>query len=490
MEKTTAEIIGRFSGLRALVIGDAIVDTYIEGAATGISREAPVPIVAVRTTSYRAGGAANTAVNVQALGADASLLSLVGDDDPGGRLLSALAESGISSEDVVIEPGRRTLNKTRVSADGQALLRFDEGGADLPSAENEAELVGRLGPLFAAADLVMVSDYGQGVLTAGLVAELGRLQASNPRVLVVDARDLPRYSGAGVTAVKPNYEEAIHLLGLPPATSASERLLQVGAAGDRLLDITGSQVAAVTLDSAGGLVFERGSEPYRTYTRNAPSSRAAGAGDTFAAALALALAAGASTPAASEIAAAAAAVVVGKERTAACSAAELLAFFSLADKYVTDLDGLVRELDARRWAGARLVFTNGCFDILHSGHITYLNRAKALGDILVVGLNSDESTARLKGPDRPINTLEDRAQVLSALSCVDHIIPFWEDTPAEIIRAIRPDLFVKGGDYTRETLPEAELVEELGGHVQILPYLEARSTSAIIERIRSSTPLS
>ena len=209
----------------------------------------------------------------------------------------------------------------------------------------------------------------------------------------------------------------------------------------------------------------------------------AGAGDTFASALALALAAGAPTSTAAELASAAAAVVVGKERTATCSAQELREFVSAEGKYVSDLGRLAARVEFYRRQGEKVVFTNGCFDILHRGHITYLNRAKALGDVLIVGVNSDDGIRRLKGPDRPINSLEDRVQVLAALSCIDHLVAFDEDTPCNLIRAIRPHVFVKGGDYTRERLPEAPLVEELGGVVHILPYLQDRSTTGLIERI-------
>ena len=232
-------------------------------------------------------------------------------------------------------------------------------------------------------------------------------------------------------------------------------------------------------------MFARGEPaPYRTYAKPQLHSRAAGAGDTFISALALGLAGGFQVENATELASAAASIVVGKEGTSACYAEELLTFFSTNEKFVTDIFQLAAGISAYRRDSKRIVFTNGCFDILHRGHTTYLNRAKACGDILIVGLNSDRSVRHLKGPTRPINTLEDRAQILAALSCVDHIVPFDGDTPHELIQAIKPDIFVKGGDYTRETLPEAALVERLGGKVQILPYLENHSTTSIIEKIR------
>jgi D-beta-D-heptose 7-phosphate kinase/D-beta-D-heptose 1-phosphate adenosyltransferase len=223
--------------------------------------------------------------------------------------------------------------------------------------------------------------------------------------------------------------------------------------------------------------------PYRTYARPAKNLRAAGAGDTFVGALAAALAAGAATTVAAEIASAAAAVVVAKDGTATCSAAELREQMASDVKVVGDLGRFARRVALYRAQGKRVVFTNGCFDILHRGHITYLNRAKALGDLLVVGVNSDDSVRRLKGASRPINTLDDRVRVIEALSCVDHVIAFEEDTPIELVRALRPDIYAKGGDYTRESLPETPIVESLGGVVHILPFLEERSTTGVIEKI-------
>jgi D-beta-D-heptose 7-phosphate kinase/D-beta-D-heptose 1-phosphate adenosyltransferase len=274
------------------------------------------------------------------------------------------------------------------------------------------------------------------------------------------------------------------MLGLDEDLAGDHRAGVIAAHGQEILALTGAQVEAVTLDTEGALVFERDGIPYRTYARPAPHSQAAGAGDTFVSALALSLAAGAFTQTAAELASAAASIVVSKDDTAACFIDELRAHFFTDEKFINDAFGLAARFSVYRQNGKRIVFTNGCFDILHRGHITYLNKAKALGDILVVGINADDSVRRLKGPSRPINPLEDRVQVLSALSCIDHVIAFNADTPRDLIRLVQPDVFVKGGDYTRETLPEAGLVEQLGGEVVIMPYLEDRSTTSIIERIR------
>jgi D-beta-D-heptose 7-phosphate kinase / D-beta-D-heptose 1-phosphate adenosyltransferase len=479
-------LIDRFAGLNVLVIGEAMLDSYLEGTATRLAHEAPVPVVALDHRIDVPGGAANAAAGVAALGGSVTLLSVIGDDDEGRWLLCCLEERRVITDHMIVDHRRRTLAKQRVVAGGQILLRFDQGSTSPVDPATEEVLLDRLTALVPHCDAVIVSDYAYGILTPRLIETLGRLQAQAPRLLVVDARDLPAYRAAGVTVVKPNYQEAARLLGLPEVAGPRQRAAQIGLDAGRLLDLTGAQLAAVTMDEDGALFLERGAPVYRTFARPGSRSRSAGAGDTFVGALTLALAAGANTPTAAELASAAAAVVIEKERTATCTAAELGEYLWSGAKLIPDLARLSARIAYHRDQRRRIVFTNGCFDILHRGHITYLNRAKALGDVLVVGLNTDASVRRLKGPERPINPLEDRVQVLAALSCVDYIVPFGEDTPERLIRAVRPDLFVKGGDYTRETLPEADLVEALGGCVQILPYLEDRSTSEIVARIRAA----
>jgi D-beta-D-heptose 7-phosphate kinase/D-beta-D-heptose 1-phosphate adenosyltransferase len=478
-------LLDTFAALRVLVIGDAMQDAYLHGASSRLCREAPVPIVAVDARHEVPGGAANVAVNVRALGAHVAMLSVVGDDEAGAALRASLAVRGIDVASVLVDPRRATLAKHRVFAGTQMVVRFDVGTTERVDRAREAELVERLGALCGAHDAVIVSDYGYGVLTPRLVAALAEWQARAPRVIVVDSKTLPAYRDVGVTAVKPNYDETVRLLGGRPVVRAGARADGLARYGRRLLELTGAQIAAVTLDTDGAIFFERGRAPYRTYARPADHSRATGAGDTFAGALALALAAGGDVAATAEIASAAAAIVVAKEGTASCSLGELCGYVAGEQKVASDLVALLTRLDGVRHAGKRVVLTNGCFDILHSGHIGYLNAAKALGDVLVVGVNTDASVRRLKGPGRPINTFEERAAVLAGLSAVDHIVAFDEDTAEALCRAVRPHVFAKGGDYTRERLPEAAVVEAHGGQVHILPFLRDRSTSSIIDRVRA-----
>jgi D-beta-D-heptose 7-phosphate kinase/D-beta-D-heptose 1-phosphate adenosyltransferase len=484
MNSNLLPFLEAFPCMRVLVIGEAILDSYLTGSTDRLCREAPVPVVSLNGKQHAPGGASNTAVNVSSLGAETIFLSVVGDDHEGELLHQALEEQGVSTTNLLVQPGRNTLAKNRVVAGSQMVVRFDQGSVKPVSPEIESAMIERLIDLFPTCDAVIISDYNYGILTPRVIQAIAELQANDPRVIVGDSKNLPALKQVGVTAVKPNYQEAVQLIGLSQLENLAERARQIAKHGDQILDLTGAQIAAVTLDTDGALIFERGAQPYRTYAKPAPHSRAAGAGDTFVSALALALGAGAYTAGAAELASAASSIVVSKKGTANCSVTELRNHFGGYEKQATDVFALTARVSSYHQAGKRIVFTNGCFDILHRGHITYLNQAKALGDVLVLGINSDNSVRRLKGPARPINPLEDRMQVLSALSCIDLIVPFDGDTPSDLIKVIKPDVFVKGGDYTRESLPEAQLVESLGGEVVLLPYLDDRSTSSIIERIR------
>jgi D-beta-D-heptose 7-phosphate kinase/D-beta-D-heptose 1-phosphate adenosyltransferase len=484
MNQVLANHLDAFLGLRVLVVGDAILDSYLEGGSSRLCPEAPVPVVAVASRRDAAGGAANTAVNLRAVGATVSFLSVLGDDAEASLLGRRLAEQGVESDHLLIQPGRRTLSKHRVCAGGQILVRFDQGDTNAIDSDREKRLIERLEEVFTCCDAVVLSDYGYGVLTPAVIAVLADLQRRSPRVVVADSKQWAAFRQVALTAVKPNFAEALQLLGLSNEGVSGSRAEWILRQEKRIWQATAARIAAVTLDREGAVIFERGRSPYRTYARSCSRGCTSGAGDTFLAAFALALAAGAEAPAAAEIASAAAAVVVGTEGTSVCSAAELRDSLIAEGIPIGGRARLVAELAEHRRHGRRIVFTNGCFDILHRGHVSYLRRAREQGDVLVVGVNSDASIRRLKGPTRPINTLEDRLAVLAALRCVDHLVPFDEDTPHELIRLVRPDVFVKGGDYTRDRLPEASLVEELGGVVRILPLVEDRSTTSLIDRIR------
>lgn len=485
-----AAAVTRWQGLRVLVLGDALLDDWQYGEPDRLCREAPVPVVSVGRTEYAPGGAANTAVNLAALGAHPVLVAPVGDDPEGAFLRRRLAEAGVETYPVVVSRWR-TPAKRRVVAGDQLVVRLDEG----PTRELPARARRTLRALAEAAMVpppaaVVLCDYGYGALDADLLGWL-RERRGDLGMLAVDAHHLGRWAQLRPTVVTPSFAEAVDLLDPAAATPVAARD-RAGVAESRAADLlkrTGADTVAVTLDADGALVLSRGHEPVRTTARPAAASHAVGAGDAYLAALTLAMAGGTGLPDAARLAQAAATSAINGPGTCVCGRWDLLTALPAAAhgpaRHVLDPEELIARLHADRARGARVVFTNGCFDVLHAGHVGFLEQARALGDVLVVAVNSDASVRRLKGDDRPVNGQDDRTVVLAALSCVDYVTVFDEGTPARLIEQVRPDVYVKGGDYRPELLAEAPLVRRLGGTVRILDYLPDRSTSAVIERIRA-----
>jgi D-beta-D-heptose 7-phosphate kinase / D-beta-D-heptose 1-phosphate adenosyltransferase len=488
--KRLLDLIADFPHLRVLVIGDAILDSYLQGVSSRLCREAPVPIVDVQKATHVPGGASNTAANIATLGGETYFLTVIGDDSPAFELCLELGRVGVHLAGVIRSEHRQTLVKQRLMADDQLLVRFDRGSTGDISPVDEDRLIEHLNRHYPHCDAVVISDYAYGIITPRVVLTLQRLQTLYPRILVADSKRLQIYAGLGVTAVKPNYDEAITLLGLPRLTG-TERVEQMARHGQGVLNATGAEMAAITLDQDGALIFlaaggETGGEPTRTLADPAPMTHATGAGDTYVATLALALAAGADPHGAASLATTATGVIVAEPGTTRCHPVILRRALMAGNKRIMDPTELVSIVAQHRGLGQRIVFTNGCFDILHSGHVTCLERAKALGDVLIVGVNTDESIGQLKGPSRPVNSLADRLTVLVALGCVDYVVPFADLAPRELIRLIRPDVYAKGGDYTRHSLPETPLIEEQGGEVVILPYIGDHSTTNLILQIRDT----
>lgn len=477
MTAITAETIERLSAHRpeVVVVGDAIMDVWLSGHCARVSREAPAPVVDVGDRASSPGGAANTAVNLAAMGARVRFVSVLGDDGAGHELRDALTRQGVDTRHVVLAPGRRTVRKHRVVADDQVLVRFDEGDTDPAPAQS---VVAALRAATEDADALLVCDYDNGLLGDEVRAAIGSIDVP---LLAVDAHDPSRWRDTRPGLVAPNATEAAQQLGPAPQDDRAAFFERHRA---ELLEATGAKAVVVTLDREGALLLTPDEPPYRTWAEPAPESRASGAGDTFCAALCLGIAAGLPLRGGMELAQAAAGVVVREHGTSVCTWTQLAATLDRDAALGTDdLAGIVAR---HHEAGRSVVFTNGCFDVLHRGHISYLNEAKRHGDVLVVALNSDDSVRRLKGPDRPVNGAQDRAAVLSALSCVDHVTVFDEDTPIDLLRRLKPELYVKGGDYTESMLAEAPVVRSYGGEVRSLGYVPDRSTSSVIEKIRSA----
>ncbi len=477
LPELTAELPARLAGLRprVLVLGDVILDEWLTGSAERLCREAPAPVVAVSQRVTAAGGAANTAANLAALGADVRMVSAVGADDSGTELLAALERSGVDTSLVVVDPGRRTTAKRRVVAGDQVLVRLDDGDRDQTPLSDVDALLAKC----VSVDALVLCDYGTGLLSGDVRDALLRVRDRLP-LLVVDAHEPRRWAQLRPDLVTPNAEETAAVLGVP--VPREDQLEFLDAHRATLLERTGAAAVVVTLDRDGAVLLDGDRPAHRTWARPAPDSQTAGAGDTFCAALTVARCGGLPSVVAVELAQAAADVVVHRPETAVCTVTDLAE--QLGAGAALDHDRLAELVADHRAAGRRIVFTNGCFDVLHRGHVNYLNEAKRLGDVLVVAVNSDEGVARLKGADRPVNGIADRVAVLAGLSCVDHITVFDEDTPAALLARLRPEVYAKGGDHRAELLTEAETVRGYGGEVRILSYLPDRSTSAVIERIR------
>jgi rfaE bifunctional protein nucleotidyltransferase chain/domain/rfaE bifunctional protein kinase chain/domain len=471
---------------RVVVVGDALLDGWLSGPAHRLGRDGPVPVVELAESRTAPGGAGNAAANLAALGARAELVAVLGDDAGGAELRELLRSAGVGTAHCVTEPGRATAVKRRLLSAGQPLARYDAGPTRPPRPGTTTALVGGLEAALAEpADAVMVADYGLGALDARVRDALVRLRARIP-LLVVDSHAPDGWAVVRPDVLTPNMDEATTLIGAPdPADVRAEWVLAHRA---DLTRAAGGGEVLVTLDVDGAvrLPADPAQPAQRTRACPGPACRACGAGDTFTAATAAARAAGIPPEQALVLAQCAADVVVAQDGTAVCTTGALTARLAERDRggLLTHRD-LLAIVGEHRRRGSRIVFTNGCFDVLHRGHVAYLRQARTLGDVLVVALNDDDSVARLKGPERPVNPLEDRAGVVGAIECVDLVTSFSDDTPAALLEAVRPDVYTKGGDYTPQMLPETPIVERLGGEVRVLDYLSDHSTSAIVGRIKA-----
>jgi D-beta-D-heptose 7-phosphate kinase/D-beta-D-heptose 1-phosphate adenosyltransferase len=465
-----------FSAACVVVAGDVMLDQYLFGATNRISPEAPVPVVHVETADDRPGGAANVAVNLAALGAITRLLGVVGRDAAGEALAGILAGHGIDCRFSIIE-GRPTITKTRVQSRGQQLIRLDREDTRVLAGTELPEL---LSAAIEAANVVVLSDYAKGALTdvEQLIATCRKARV--PVLIDPKGRDFGKYRGA--TLLTPNQSEFEAVAGVCETDS---ELVEKGRT--MLVDLH-LDALLVTRSEKGMLLLEQDEEPLFLSTQAREVFDVTGAGDTVIATLAGALASGQSLASSAALANVAAGLVVRKIGVATVAPSEIrVALHSrgeggggLVDR--AELQAMVAEARGRN---ERIVMTNGCFDILHAGHVAYLEEAKSLGDRLVVAVNDDDSVRRLKGEGRPVNPLEDRMRVLAGLAAVDWVVPFSEDTPANLIAAVLPDVLVKGGDYRPEEIAGGRAVLENGGEVRVLSFQDGRSTSRIIERLKA-----
>jgi D-beta-D-heptose 7-phosphate kinase/D-beta-D-heptose 1-phosphate adenosyltransferase len=471
--------LGRVRDRRVWVVGDVMLDEYVEGSVGRISPEAPVPVVHVGRIFHRLGGSANVANGVAALGASASLCGAIGNDAAGDVVLSTCAEAGIATEAVVRLADRPTTRKLRVLAHHQQMLRLDWEAKDPPGGDlSEIDRLSASGTPHA----VILSDYAKGFLTPERIERIIEKARAAGAPVIVDpkSRDLSRYAGASI--VTPNLSELELACGESLHGASEER---IEAAARALLRVTPVDTLLVTMGDRGMMLVprERAADTIRTLARDVYD--VTGAGDTVVAVLAIGMAAGLQLGDAARLANAAAGVVVGKLGTASAGPRELACVLAqrLANK-VLDRDALREQVAWWRLQGKRVVFTNGCYDLVHAGHIDLLRKSAAFGDVLVVALNSDASVARLKGPTRPVLKEHDRVEHIAALECVDAVTLFDEDTPLELIEQLVPDVLVKGGDYAASEVVGREVVERNGGAIKLVPLVAGRSTTEMIRRIR------
>ena len=458
------------------VIGDVMLDRFWSGGSRRISPEAPVPVVNVMSQEDRAGGAGNVAVNLAHLGIDVSLVGLCGEDDHARALRTCVEATGVRWN--VMPCGGETIVKLRVLSRNQQLLRMD---FESPLASYGNDLfVGYARQHLADADLVVFSDYAKGSLSMvdrllEVCREMGKPTLVDPKGL-----DFKRYRGA--TVLTPNLAELEAIVGpCNDETALLEKTETLRAS----LDV---QAILVTRSEAGMTLIQAGSPPQHLAASAREVYDVTGAGDTVIAVMAGCLSAGLPLSESARFANQAAGIVVAKLGTASVTPAELRAIPTseprLSNKTgVMSESDLLVEIEQAKVTGQRVVMTNGCFDILHPGHVSYLQQASAQGDLLVVAVNDDDSVRRLKGPSRPVNPTADRMAILAALACVEFVVPFSEDTPARLIEAVAPDVLVKGGDYKVEEIAGHESVLARGGRVITLDFVEGHSTSGMLARL-------
>ncbi len=460
-----------------LVVGDLMIDHYLWGKTERISPEAPVPVIDVQRESEVLGGAGNVVNNLVALGAKVHVASVIGKDENGERLRGMLERLGVDTDALVTDTARKTTRKSRVIASHQQVVRFDSETRQEIGMDAEERIAAALKRKLPEVDILLLSDYGKGVLSERLTQRIIALARESGIKVLVDpkGRDYSKYRGA--TLVTPNKKEASEATGINIVDEASLR-----EAGFRLKEELGLDMAMITLSEEGMAIFGESMRKIPTVAKEVYD--VTGAGDTVLSTLGFVLGAGGEIEEAARVANAAAAVVVGKLGSATATWDEIIAYEttlheSTTEHRIKEREALIESVRRLKNEGKRIVFTNGCFDILHLGHVKYLEKAKSFGDVLIVGVNSDASVRRLKGEERPVNPENDRAYLLAALDAVDFVTVFDEDTPYELIKVVEPDVLVKGGDYEGKEVVGSDIAKE----VRLVDFVEGKSTTKIIEKI-------
>lgn len=462
-----------------LVIGDLMIDHYLLGNCDRISPEAPVQVLNVQKETTVLGGAGNVINNLNALGANVDVISVIG-DDLNGLELKTMLEKIVVNTDLIIENNRITSKKSRLVASNQQIIRYDQESCEDILKTSENQILKVLEKDISKYEIILLSDYGKGVLTEDLTKKIITLVKSKNKKVIIDPKGSNYNKYKGAYLLTPNKKEASQATNIN--IKDEDSLLK---AITKLKQDCELEISLITLSEDGIAIFDDNLRKKPTVAREVYD--VTGAGDTVLASIGFSLACNLDIDQAIHFANLAAGVVVGKIGSATATLNEIIEYESSLHKstsysHIKTLDEikvLARELKQK---GKKLVFTNGCFDILHVGHVKYLETAKSFGDILILGLNSDDSVKRLKGPSRPVNTQDDRGYTLAALESVDYVVLFEDDTPYELIKAVSPHTLVKGGDYEGKDVIGQDLVEEL----KLVEFVEGRSTSRTIQRIKEN----
>jgi len=480
--KSLESLFNRIGCVKCLVLGDLMLDEYLWGKTERISPEAPVQVVDVLREELRLGGAGNVVNSLRALGAQVTVCSVVGQDDNGEALLAALGHQQAGTEAVFRDPGRRTSRKTRVVASNQQIVRIDRESRTALPPEVEEQVCAWIAAHAGEFGVILMSDYNKGVLTRRVIEATiaAAVKAAVPVLVDPKGADYARYQGA--TILTPNRKEAETASGV-----AIRDVDSLARAAELIMETAGLEHLLITRSEEGMSLFTRHGAAVHIPTVAREVFDVSGAGDTVLATLAVGMASGLSMAEAAGLANVAAGIAVGKLGTSTVAPVEIITAVALghsdSESKVKNRDVLPAIIEAEKARGKRIVFTNGCFDLLHAGHVKYLQKARRLGDILVLGLNSDASVRRLKGPKRPLIDQEERAHILAALDCIDYVVIFDEDTPLELITALKPHILAKGGDYTADGVVGKDVVEAYGGRVELVAFVDGKSTTNIIERV-------
>jgi D-beta-D-heptose 7-phosphate kinase/D-beta-D-heptose 1-phosphate adenosyltransferase len=478
-----ADIVRHFTQARVLVVGDVILDRYVTGAVSRLSPEAPIPVLRPDNRRATLGGSANVALNVATLGGHAILVGVIGDDESGREIERLLAGSPDMESALVVVKDRPTTAKTRFMAGSHQLLRLDEEVAFPIEGAAAAAVLEKIEAALPRADIVVLSDYAKGVLSDRVLEAILAMAARAGRTVIADPKRADFRAYRGATILTPNEHEVRTATRI-----GAEHDSDADQAGRAALEATEGEAVLVTRSAKGMTLVRRGLEALHLPTRAREVADVSGAGDTLVAALAVALGAGASLPDAARLANVTAGISVGKQGTASVTRHELLAALHMRDLAATDrkvatLDEAMTQVAAWHGMGLRVGFANGCFDLIHPGHVRLLSEARAACDRLIVALNTDSSVKRLKGPNRPLQTETARAIVMASMAPVDLVTLFDEDTPLAMIQALKPDVLVKGSDYAVEQVVGADLVQSWGGRVVLVTLEDGHSTSGTIRRM-------